>query len=163
MFSGCFLGISIRQTDRRLDRYFWLWLRRSHVHLSILWVVSTGEASCPSVLQPCHQPSIHLQTLCSPATVYNISISPPIPSFFFHLGGKMSDIIQGTALWIWLSNCTHARVTHSVTSPCLWCPEMPPALFSLPLSGGGCWVQHIWKFHSLGTHSLNSPPKWSHP
>lgn len=77
---------------------------------------------------------LSLQTLCSPATVYTISFF----SFFlfFHCVGKMLDIIQGTALRIWLSNCTRARITHWVTSPRLWCPQMPPTLFSLPLSGG---------------------------
>lgn len=67
--------------------YFWLWLRRSCVHLSILWVLSTGEASRPWGLQSCHQSSMSTNPL-QPSHCLQYFSPHSAPHSFFPLGWK---------------------------------------------------------------------------
>lgn len=56
---------------------------------------------------------------------------------------------------IWLLNCIQTHITHSVTSPCFWCPQRPTALFSLFLSRGDSNESSTAQGHALLIAPLN--------
>lgn len=74
-------------------------------------------------------------------------------AFLFELGSR--GYYSGHGHQIWLLNCIQTHITHSVTSPCFWCPQRPPALFSLFLSRGDSNESSTAQGHALLIAPLN--------
>lgn len=74
-------------------------------------------------------------------------------AFLFGLGSRGD--YSGHGHQIWLLNCIQTHITHSVTSPCFWCPQRPPALFSLCLSRGDSNESSTAQGHALLIAPLN--------